>query len=746
MKNSFWLCWFTVCCLLVGGKGAKGAQWQSVVPISERIVALYVVDGKSYPETLGHGDDGHVEVVPLNVVKAVRSATYKVTSPDDARYRTARQPIRVGRKSKGREFVNAKGKYPYLFEHWLYLVLPQPMQRGKTYRISSSLAPKVFVLCFDERRARSETIHVNQIGYAPEAPQKFGYLSAWLGDMGQLKGEEWAQKSFHLVNVKTGKSVFSGRPTLRRRLTDGPEGGQPDETAPYAATDTWQCDFSAFRTPGQYVLSVDGIGCSFPFRIEADVYRQAFLTTLRGLYHQRCGIALDAKHTRWTRATCHLPATAKYWQVTQRNMDKSFSDGHQNKEGITKTGEQRNIWGGWHDAGDWDHEAWHPEVSNMLLMVYEMAPEKFRDGESNIPESGNGVPDIVDEARWGIDFYARLQRPSGGVSAGTFADWWPRRGETSTTDSMNYYVYAEEPLATYKFASSASRLAWCLRLAGKPEQSTSYVAGARRAWEWAQNNTRTDDEKKVRDERLHAAAALFKVTGEAKYLAAFKQDLLIDKPDTLLSVWDSHDQRWGVWTYATTQRPGMDADLKARLVQATLHYAQVEFVETAAKRAGRYGYNWWKPMWFGAATTPETMPLIMAHALSRDPKYLGTQYTTCDYILGGNPLNMTWVTGLGARSPQNISHIESWYDSIPKPVPGILILGPYKYSGQVPENSGPWEVRWVHGSTYPDARQWPAHELWFENRLTPTMSEFTVGSIARGAAAFGYLSAGKSSR
>jgi hypothetical protein len=111
-------------------------------------------------------------------------------------------------------------------------------------------------------------------------------------------------------------------------------------------------------------------------------------------------------------------------------------------------------------------------------------------------------------------------------------------------------------------------------------------------------------------------------------------------------------------------------------------------------------------------------------------------------MLGGNPMNMTWVSGLGDRSPQNIFHIESWYDNMEENVPGILIFGPHKYSGPMPENSGPWEPRWIHATAYPDARQWPPHELWMENRLTPSMSEFTVGSIAQGAAAFGYLCAG----
>jgi hypothetical protein len=187
----------------------------------------------------------------------------------------------------------------------------------------------------------------------------------------------------------------------------------------------------------------------------------------------------------------------------------------------------------------------------------------------------------------------------------------------------------------------------------------------------------------------------------------------------------------------------MDAELKTRLIGATLHYAQEDYLNTAAKRAGRYGYNWWLPMGWGAATHPRILPLIVAHALSKDAKFLATQYTTSDYMLGGNPLNMTWVTGLGDRSPREIFHIESWYDDRPEPVPGIIVMGPHKYTDPLPEGIGVWDLRYAHSTTYPEAKVWPSHELWFENRLTPVTSEFTVGSIAEGAAAFGYLCADK---
>ena len=60
----------------------------------------------------------------------------------------------------------------------------------------------------------------------------------------------------------------------------------------FLGAEVWQCDFGAFARPGRYVIAVEGVGCSFPFRIDPDVYREAFRVTCRGLYHNRSGIAL----------------------------------------------------------------------------------------------------------------------------------------------------------------------------------------------------------------------------------------------------------------------------------------------------------------------------------------------------------------------------------------------------------------------------------------------------------------------
>ncbi|MBV9866703.1 MAG: glycoside hydrolase family 9 protein [Abitibacteriaceae bacterium] len=725
------------------GKALKMAGLRDVSPLTDCILVLHFVDGKGFPDTVaGGGSNGHVAAIPLDVNKAAQPRQYQITSRDDPIYANAVHPDKVGRKSKGRDFVNDHGKTSWVIEHWIYLVLPQPMQHGKTYLVSVgdlSSNVKELPITFDETKARSDAIHVNEIGYVPTAPQKFAYLSAWMGDLGPLVLDDYQHTQFHLLNAKTDQVVFSGQPTLRKKFNE-PDGGQPNEgpNNNYTGADVWQLDFSAFKTPGTYVIAVDRIGASYPFQIAPDIYRQAFLTTVRGLYHQRCGIELKEPYTKWVRPACHRPETKPFLQTTHRNMDGSYSDGNPNAMKET-TGEKRLVWGGWHDAGDWDRESWHLGAANTLLLAYELAPQHFKDGEQNIPESGNGIPDIIDEAKWCIDYYTRLQRPDGGVSVGFFESSYPKGGQTSWHDPMDWFLYAEEPLQSYRYAASACHLAWCLKMAGKPQLAAPYIESARKAWVWAGQNMRPGDEAKVRDERLHAAASLYRVTGEAQYQDAFKRDCTVDTPQTMISEWGKREQQWGVWTYVLADWPNIDKDLKNRLTEATFHFAQVDYVDTAEKRAGRYAYNWYVPLYYGAATTPKTLPLMMAYHLSGDSKFLATQYTTCDYMLGGNPMNMVWVTGLGPNHPHQVMHWDSWYGTQPEPIPGIVPMGPYRYEDK--NSGGPWAPDYAQKTAYPTAKTWPPHELWFEDRLCPPTNEFTVGSMAEAAAAYGFLCA-----
>jgi len=727
---------FAICIMAHLPLRLHGEEQFELGVIDAYTVVVHVIDGSISYGSADSPDD-ELTKVSVDLQKAASPTSWSVSSPDDDRFRRAKTPVKVGRKSKGRDFVTSKSwKYEHLTEHWVYLVLDVPLKAGVEYTldVEGVFAKKMeHTFNFSVNATRSEALHVNQIGYLPSAA-KFGYLSAWLGDLGPWKFAPAEKAQFHLVKKEGGEAVFSGKPKLRK-AADGPPDSMPANLGTFARADVWECDFSTFSEPGEFVLTMDGVGCSFPFRIGKDIYRQPFITTARALYHQRSGTALTAPFTNRTRGVAHRGPKK---QTTHRYLDRAFSDGNRDAVKLA-TGELRDVWGGWHDAGDWDQEGWHFETANTLLLAVELAPQRSLDGELNIPESGNGIPDVVDEARWAVDFWKRLQRPDGGVSVGSFADSFPRKGEYSVTDTLQWFLYAEDPQASLRYAALAARLAHVLRLVNKEDLASEYVESSRQAWTWAAANLHDGDEDKIRDDRAHAAASLFRVTGEAAFLTAFKKDNAIQSDNTPITEWKKHDQRWAAWTIALTDRNELPSDLRKTICGAVLRSAEAEGIETVEKRAFRTAGNMYRPQLMGGATVPEVRSLAIAYKLTGEAKYMNAITTTCDYTLGGNPLNTTWITGLGARSPANSCHADAWHSPPGTPIPGIVLLGPYQYEGPPDKNSGPWSPKFLHGTTYPDAKLWPPHELYMDSRSCPPMNEFTVGTIAETVFALGMM-------
>ena len=421
--------------------------------------------------------------------------------------------------------------------------------------------PATQQLTFDPLATRSEAIQVNQLGYLP-AGRKIAYVSAWMGDLGGAHFTEGAD--FRLVERASEKVAFAGKLALRKKASE-PDSGQPNEQN-HRRADLYECDFTAYEGTGSFVLSIDGIGSSFPFEIGADVYRQAYITAARGMYHQRCGTELKEPFTAWARPLCHHPSLEPLRQTDHRYMDAPFSDGPTKGVAFKETGElHQDVWGGWHDAGDWDREDNHIDIPSRLLIAYELTPDHYGDGDLNIPESGNGIPDLIDEAQWGVDYFRRVQRPDGGVSVGMFESSSPRDGQTSWTDTLTKYCYAEDPVATYRYAAAAAHLARALRPYG--DTWKPYADSALLAWKWAATNLHEGDEAKVRDDRLHAAAALYRLTGDIAYQKSFESDLVVKKPTDRLFTWQKHEQTLGVWTMALADDslPGLDMPMRDML-------------------------------------------------------------------------------------------------------------------------------------------------------------------------------------
>lgn len=750
---------------------AVASDLVEVLPLDASTLMLHWDDGRVIPHRRGEPrSGGSVIVDPLDVAAASLPSNYLVASKDDPAWRAGKRPARINRKSKGTEFawftdrwvdgVAVNDRPDHAKEHWVYLSLPAPMRVGKTYTVT--FGGKRGSVLFDPTRTRSEAVHVNLIGYVPDAPEKFGYVSHWRGDGGSMPVDALIGKPFSIVPEVGGKAVFRGVLSLRGRK-DRAETYHATDTplANFGAADVLQADFSALTKPGRYRLAVDGVGASFPFTVGADVYREPFRVTARGLYHNRSGIELKAPFTEFTRPVTQnptlTPAFCGKLQYTTVRMQEWGSEGGDAAKLRAGFKGPLEAWGWYQDAGDWDSYDSHLRVPTELLFAYEIAPANFSDGELNIPESGNSVPDLLDEAAWLPRFCHRLRQEllkkgwgTGGlglrVAGDAFGDDTGPNGvgRGSWEDDRTYAASGEDPVSTIRYAGVAAMLARALRTAGKADpQGVDWEREARESYAWALANTRPGDEEAVRPQRAFAAAALFRLTGDATFVAR------LDADTAGLS---GLVREQALYPAYLASLPGGEsptpAPLLARMRGLVLATADDEGIVTREKRNLRFGGDFGMPMLVGQQTTPWMLPTAIGWALTKtsDPAkarlYRAAVLTTADYFLGTNNLNATWVTGLGPRHPVGVFHMDAWYNGKPGPHPGIIPYGPWlKQGGEF--GAGPWDAKWPNKTIYPAGiDNWPGSERWFDNRNSPLQGEFTIHQNTGPAAAlFGILCA-----
>ena len=185
------------------------------------------------------------------------------------------------------------------------------------------------------------------------------------------------ERTFDVVNADTGAVVYTGKLSAESNCAFS---GETNRTG----------DFSAVTTPGSYYITCGNLEQSYTFQIADDVYHSALDDSVRMLYLQRCGSAVE--DDTFGHKACHNTLATIYG-----------------------TNEKIDVSGGWHDAGDYGkYVVTGAKTVADLLYAYQTAPQLFQD-DTGIPESGNGVPDILDEARYEIEWMLKMQDRSGGV-------------------------------------------------------------------------------------------------------------------------------------------------------------------------------------------------------------------------------------------------------------------------------------------------------------------------------------------
>jgi hypothetical protein len=422
-------------------------------------------------------------------------------------------------------------------DHWLFLQMPKSMRQGCTYKVSipSSIGSDCTEasIKFDIWNSQSEALHVNIIGYSPKEALHAADLYQWLGDGGGRDYSQWEGRKVWLYNVNTKKKQSAGKVKFWKRAS---ESDKEAGAKSLVGTDVWNIDFSA-QKPGCYRLVVEDVGCSMDFEIRNDIYYEPFRYSVRGYYYMRLGEPNDPGHVFPTpRQPMFIPEEDPKGFTIYKTDFHPWSPGwaelHTDvwDEPHFKSVKESIFWehrlpgnpvaldvkGGHSDAFDWDRHLAH--VSNIydMLLPYILSGGKISDDNLGISESGDGLPDLINEARNEVDFFLSIRDGEAYSQGVTNPSWdWSVMFQAGCTT-----------MAAWANAANCAIIAEALRLHGCDELRDYYTEEAIRAFRFAerQENKQLDDLQDVgsmqmrgRDFRQMAAAFLYNVTGDQQW-------------------------------------------------------------------------------------------------------------------------------------------------------------------------------------------------------------------------------------
>lgn len=429
-----------------------------------------------------------------------------------------------------------------------------------------------------------------------------------------------------------------------------------------SAEDVAVIDFSQVTESGRYYFETEN-GKSAAFTIDEKVYDKLFFDSMKMFYFQRCGIALEEKYAgKFTHKACHCKDVA-----VLRNESVRFSCN-----------------GGWHDAGDYGRYVTAGAVAvGHLLYAYELHPEAF-DVNLNIPESGNGVPDILNECRYELEWFLKMQAADGGVyHKCTSIHHAPF--SMPEDDLLDFIVTPVSSLATADF-SAVCALASRIYRPFDEVFAEQLKHASMKAYDWLIANpglifedpkecaTGTYDDLCDADERMWACVEMYRVTGREDCVSLLNRMMELQISTTALG--------WGdVAGFAAlcvfTDKENCFSDyvvsaLKGRWMD------EADRLLSISKKSGfelamhSYDFPWGSNM----IVLTNCDKLMVAYELTGDETYLNAACCQLDYILGRNALNFSYVTGHGENACAHPHNRPTESDGIDEMIPGFVSGGP----------------------------------------------------------------------
>ena len=648
--------------------------------------------------------------------------------------------------------------------NYLYVELAEPVPANASLEIAApdghTFAGRVEPLRFNP------AIHVNQVGYGTTYPKK-AIVGLYLGSLGELPVP--AEAGFTVVDAATGQEAYRGKLVLR-----------PDREFRYTVMpyqQVYEADFSDFKTPGDYRVAVAGMGASFPFTISDTVAADFARTYALGIYHQRCGAALELPFTRFTHAPCHTaPAeipTADFKTVQSvlagdtANFAKSQAPGTPRMDTVdaclypfVKTGKV-DVTQGHHDAGDYSKYTGNSATFiHYLAFAVDVMPGVGALDNLGLPESGDGKSDVLQLAKWEADFMAKMQDDDGGFYFMVYPRDRKYEGDVLPENGDSQVVYPKTTAVTAVGVASLAQMARSPLFQKQfPKEAALYLEKAKRGWDfleraWAkygregayQKITHYGDSFKGNDEIAWAATELYLATGETRYHERLLKEFDPSDPKTRQWGWVRLSDNYGhaIRSYAFADRtaPGRQLDAahlkKCRDEILAAGQDQVDWANACAYATSypTESKHFKVAGWYFAA--PAALDLMTAYLLDPKPALLTAAFDNLNFEAGGNPNNVAFLTGVGWRRQHEI--VCQFSQNAPRSLPpdGIplgALQGGFAYLDPYKKELGALTFPWDGDKDSPYA----FYDRWGDSFNTTT--EFCATQQARGLAWLAYLMA-----
>jgi hypothetical protein len=557
-----------------------------------------------------------------------------------------------------------------------------------SHKIKFLVAGSIFI-CISAFAQISNFIVVDQFGYTPNALK-----IAFIRD--PHTGFDAAQSftpgaTYSLINEQNNTAVLTAAPSAWN-------GGTTDASS---GDKVWWFDFTTITTEGRYHVK-DNVNNakSATFVIADTVYKSVLKAAMRMLYYQRAGIAKTATFagSGYADAASHIG---------------SLQDKNARLYNNNTVGTEKEISGGWYDAGDYNqYTPWTANYVVALLLAYQENPTVWTDNY-NIPESGNGIPDIIDEIKWGMDWLLKMSQANGSSLCVLGRD-----GASPPSSATGQSFYG--PATTNATLRSASAFALGARILPQVNASfTTYASTlqtkAIAAWDWAATNTNvTFDNNSASNgsvglaagnqetdamgrstAKLGASLYLFELTNNSTYKTFFDANY----NSMPLIAWSNYASQYFLEQQEILMYYTSLANATPSVVTAIKNASNTAFnktgdffstLNTDPYRTFIKDYNWGSNQY---KSNYGNIHWLFAHydfSTANSANYLSRSEEYLHYIHGANPLGFCYLTNMSAygaeKSINEIYH--TWFangsaqwdrvgTSTHGPPPGFLSGGAY---------------------------------------------------------------------